>query len=112
MASKHRNSSLGTRRWSRWREWRGVLGFTLTGVATLVSLGALFSILGYLIIHGIGAINWNFLVKEPAAVGEEGGGIAPSLLGTGILVAISMLVGVPLGVGVGIYLSEIAGDTA
>ena len=64
-----------------------------------------------MIIHGIGAINWSFFVKEPAAVGDPGGGIAPSLLGTGILVIISMIVGVPLGVGVGIYLSEIAGDT-
>lgn len=93
------------------RKWRGRLGFGLTLLATLVSLGALFSILGYLIFKGIGAINWNFIVKEPAAVGEPGGGIAPSLLGTVILVSLSMIVGVPLGVGTGIYLSEVAGDT-
>lgn len=110
MDSKHRGSFSG-HGWSNWRQWRGTLGFAFTGVATLLCLGALFSILGYLVIHGIGAINWSFLVKEPAAVGEVGGGIAPSLLGTLILVAISMIVGVPLGVGVGIYLSEIAGDT-
>jgi phosphate transport system permease protein len=93
------------------RKWRGIIGFGITGVATLLSLGALFSILGYLIIHGIGAFNWSFLVKEPAAVGEAGGGIAPSLLGTLILVTIATIVGAPLGVGVGIYLSELAGDT-
>jgi phosphate transport system permease protein len=87
------------------------VGFGITAVATLLSLGALFSILGYLVIHGIGAFNWNFLVKEPAAVGEAGGGIAPSLVGTAILVTISAIVGVPLGVGVGVYLSELAGDT-
>lgn len=110
MDSKHRSLVSGYG-WSNWRQWRGTVGFAFTGVATLLCLGALFSILGYLVIHGIGAINWNFIVKEPAAVGEEGGGIAPSLLGTGILVAISMIIGVPLGVGVGIYLSEIAGDT-
>lgn len=111
MDSKHKDSFSGNS-WSNWRQLRGTLGFAFTGVATLLCLGALFSILGYLVIHGIGAINWNFLVKEPAAVGEAGGGIAPSLLGTLILVAISMIIGVPLGVGVGIYLSEIAGDTA
>lgn len=111
MDLKHRGSLSGYG-WSNWRQWRGNLGFAFTGVATLLCLGALFSILGYLVIHGIGAINWNFLVKEPAAVGEAGGGIAPSLLGTGILVTISMIIGVPLGVGVGIYLSEIAGDTS
>ena len=93
------------------RKWRGIVGFGLTAVATLLTLGALVSILGYLVYHGIGAINWNFFVKEPAAVGESGGGIAPSLMGTAILVTISMIIGVPLGVGVGIYLSEIAGDT-
>lgn len=93
------------------RKWRATVGFGLTAVTTLITLGALVSILGYLVIHGIGAINWNFFVKEPAAVGESGGGIAPSLLGTAILVTISVIVGAPLGVGVGIYLSEIAGDT-
>lgn len=96
---------------ARRRKWRGIVGFAVTMLAMLFSLGALFSILGYLIIHGLGAINWNFLVKEPAAVGESGGGIAPSLLGTAILVTISSIIGVPLGVGVGIYLSELAGDT-
>ena len=88
-----------------------MLGFGSTLAATLLSLGALFSILSYLVIHGIGAINWAFFVNEPAAVGEAGGGIAPSLLGTAILVTIASLVGVPLGAGVGIYLSELAGDT-
>lgn len=93
------------------RDISAVIGFGSSIVATLLSLGALFSILGYLIIHGIGAINWAFLVKEPAAVGETGGGIAPSIVGTAILVTISSLIGVPFGIGVGIYLSEIAGDT-
>lgn len=93
------------------RRWRGRFGFGASIVATLISLGALFSILGYLIVHGLGAINWEFLTREPAAVGETGGGIAPSLLGTGILVAIATLVGAPLGIGVGVYLSELAGES-
>ena len=105
------STSIAIFRGKSMRKWRGVVGFGFTALATLVSLGALVSILGYLVIHGIGAINWNFLVKEPAAVGEAGGGIAPSLIGTAILVGISSVVGVPLGVGVGIYLSELAGDS-
>ena len=109
MASERKTLVAAFRRGSR--KLRGIVGYGLTAVATLITLGALVSILGYLVIHGIGALNWNFFVKEPAAVGEAGGGIAPSLLGTAILVTISMIVGVPLGVGVGIYLSEIAGDT-
>ncbi len=93
-------------------KWPGMLAFGCTAVATLLSLGVLFWMLGYLVIHGIGAINWNFLVKEPAAVGEAGGGVAPSLLGTAILATISSIIGIPLGVGFGVYLSELAGDTA
>ncbi len=93
------------------RDWVSVAGFGSAIVATLVSLGALFSILGYLVFHGVGAINWAFLLKEPAAVGEAGGGIAPSIVGTAILVAISSCVGVPFGIGVGIYLSEYASDS-
>jgi len=104
---RRRMSPTGRRR----RKWQSVMGFGSTVLATLVTLGALVFILGYLVIHGAGAINWDFLTKEPAAVGEAGGGIAPSLLGTGILVAISSLIGVPFGVAVGIYLSELAGDT-
>ena len=106
------NTAISSHRSTGRPKWPGMVGFGLAGLATLLSLGALFSILGYLIIHGIGAISWHFLVKEPAAVGETGGGIAPSLLGTAILVTISSLIGVPLGVGVGVYLSELAGDTA
>ena len=109
MASKFKTSVTGFLRGLR--KSRSIVGFGLTIVATLLTLCVLIWILAYLVIHGIGAMNLNFLIKEPAAVGEAGGGIAPSLLGTMILVSISMVVGVPLGVGVGIYLSEIARDT-
>ncbi|MGA7783548.1 MAG: phosphate ABC transporter permease PstA [Candidatus Acidiferrales bacterium] len=90
------------------RDLSGILGFGSSIIATLLALGALFSILGYLVIHGIGAINWAFFVREPAAVGEAGGGIAPSIVGTAILVTIASMIGVPFGIGVGIYLSEFA----
>jgi phosphate transport system permease protein len=109
MASKFKTSVTGFLRGLR--KSRSIVGFGLTIVATLSTLCVLIWILAYLVVHGIGAMNLNFLIKEPAAVGEAGGGIAPSLLGTMILVSISMVVGVPLGVGVGIYLSEIARDT-
>ena len=62
--------------------WHSRLWYALL-LATLLSLGALFSILGYLIIHGIGAFNWNFLVKEPAAVGRGRRRHRPVLAGHG-----------------------------
>lgn len=104
-------SSTSSRRRTGRSRLVAIMGFGLAAVSTLVSLGALFSILLYLIIHGVGALDWNFLIKEPAAIGETGGGIGPSILGTAILVTIAMIVGVPLGIGVAVYLSELAGET-
>jgi len=90
------------------RQLRNAIAFGLTMLVTLIALGLLAYLLIYLVIHGAGAINWDFITKEPTALGETGGGIAPSLVGTGTLILLAMIVGVPLGIGFGIYLSEIA----
>ncbi|OJW05692.1 MAG: phosphate ABC transporter, permease protein PstA [Chloroflexi bacterium 54-19] len=90
------------------RQLRNAIAYGITLVVTLLALALLAYLLIYLLIHGTGAINWDFVTKEPTALGEEGGGIAPSLVGTGTLVLLSMIVGVPFGIGFGIYLSEYA----
>lgn len=63
-------------------------------------------ILLYIIRQGIVQVNWHFLTKVPAPVGETGGGIANALLGSIIIVACSALFAVPTGMLAGIYLSE------
>ncbi|HGJ67013.1 TPA: phosphate ABC transporter permease PstA [bacterium] len=63
-------------------------------------------ILYYITSKGISSINWQFLVNLPKPVGEIGGGISNAILGTLILIAISCILAVPLGIAVGIYLSE------
>ena len=93
------------------RRVRNALAYAGTLLATLLALSLLVYLLGFLTVHGLGAINLDFILKEPAAVGEPGGGIAPSLVGTLTLVLLAMLVGVPLGIGCGIYLSELAGNS-
>ena len=66
-------------------------------------LTPLFAILSYLVIKGVGAINWEFLTNTPQPVGEPGGGMGNAILGSGSILGIASLIGVPLGIGAGIY---------
>ena len=75
----------------------------ITAVLVLVPLMAIFV---YLLIKGIGALNWNFLTKLPQPVGEAGGGMANAIVGSGVILLISSIIGIPLGIGSGIYLAE------
>ncbi len=68
----------------------------------------LFDILGHLIVQGISSLNVNFFTRLPRAVGEQGGGMANTIVGTFVLLVLAVCVGVPVGLGSGIYLSEYA----
>jgi phosphate transport system permease protein len=89
--------------------WRRFVDHLMTAVAVLtvilvlLPLGAIFA---YLIYKGIGSINWAFLTQTPKPVGEPGGGMANAIVGSGVILAIASLMGIPLGIGAGIYLSE------
>lgn len=74
-----------------------------TVVIVLVPLVAIFS---YLVIKGIGSINWAFLTQTPKPVGEPGGGMANAIGGSVLVLGIASLGGIPVGIGAGIYLSE------
>jgi phosphate transport system permease protein len=81
----------------------------MTGIAVLtvvLVLLPLIAIFGYLVYRGIGSINWAFLTQTPKPVGEAGGGMANAIVGSGFILAIASILGVPLGVGAGIYLAE------
>ena len=91
----------------RWR--RRLTDYAATAAATLTTLlvlAPLLAIFGYLIYRGAGAVNWAFLTHTPAPVGEPGGGMANAIIGSGVILAIACALGVPLGVGSGIYLAE------
>lgn len=75
------------------------------GASVLVII-PLVAIFGYLVMKGIGSINWAFLTQTPKPVGEPGGGMANAIVGSGIILLIASAVGIPLGVGAGIYLAE------
>ncbi len=72
-------------------------------VLVLIPLGAIFA---YLVYKGIGSINWAFLTQTPKPVGEEGGGMANAIAGSALILGIASVMGVPLGIGAGIYLAE------
>jgi phosphate transport system permease protein len=75
----------------------------LAAVAVLIPLAAIF---GYLVYRGIGSLDWAFFTQIPKPVGEVGGGMANAIVGSGILLGMGSLIGVPLGIGAGIYLAE------
>ncbi|MGC2258796.1 MAG: phosphate ABC transporter permease PtsA, partial [Candidatus Sulfotelmatobacter sp.] len=81
----------------------------MTGVAVLtvvLVMVPLFAIFTYLVYRGVGSINWAFLTQTPKPVGEAGGGMANAIVGSIFILALASVIGVPLGVGAGIYLAE------
>jgi phosphate transport system permease protein len=78
----------------------------LSVVATVVVLVPLVAILGYLLYKGFSSLNWAFFTKPPAPVGEEGGGMANAIVGSGVILGLASSIGIPLGIGAGVYLAE------
>lgn len=78
--------------------------------AALLVLAPLFAIFGYLVYKGIGSINLEFLTHTPRPVGETGGGMANAIVGSGLILGIASLIGIPLGMGAGVYLAEYGKD--
>lgn len=60
----------------------------------------------YLVRKGIAAINWDFLFSLPTGPGETGGGIVNAIIGSFLLILVSTILAFPLGIVLGIYLSE------
>ena len=83
--------------------------FFLFRLMSYVVVGILFSIIGFIVIKGIGVINWEFLTTAPED-GMTKGGIFPAIVGTFYLVVGSMLVAFPIGVMSGIYMSDYASN--
>lgn len=88
---------------------RRLVNHLMTGVAVftvILVLAPLIAIFGYLLYRGIGSINWAFLTQTPRPVGEAGGGMANAIVGSAFILALASILGVPIGVGAGIYVAE------
>jgi phosphate transport system permease protein len=78
----------------------------ITYAAALVATLPLLFILAYLVQQGASSLSLDFFTKIPEPVGEVGGGMANAIVGTLVLVGVAALIGLPVGVGAGLYLAE------
>ena len=89
------------------KNWSALGSMALTGLATLLILAILAVIVGNIVIHGWGRMNWTFLTHG-VQEGMEGPdtGIFPMIFGTVALVFLMTLIVMPVGVVTAIYLTE------
>jgi phosphate transport system permease protein len=88
---------------------RTAMNHIVTGLAilaTLLVLAPLAAILFYLVYKGARSLNLAFFTHIPAPVGEEGGGMANAIVGSGIILTLASLIGIPIGIAAGVYLAE------
>ena len=94
------------------RTSRRVIGALMTGAtygAAALALLPLAAILAMLILKGAGSLNWDFFTRSSVPLGESGGGFAHAITGTLIIVGLACAIGVPIGVGGGVFLAEFGG---
>jgi phosphate transport system permease protein len=80
-------------------------------LATALVIAPLVAIFGYLIFKGATSLNLAFFTQIPKPVGVAGGDMANAILGSAILLAVASVLGVPIGIGGGIYLAEFGRGT-
>ena len=93
---------------------RGLADGTVTALAilaTVLVITQLVAIFGYLVYKGESSLNLAFFTQIPKPVGEVGGGMANAILGSGILLGMASALGVPVGIGGGIFLAEFGRGT-
>jgi phosphate transport system permease protein len=78
---------------------------TFTAVCAFLGVAVLALILGYIAWRGVSSLSLQFLIDTPKPVGE-GGGIGNAIVGTLLLLTLASVIGLPLGIAAGVYLSE------
>ena len=88
---------------------RKVVNWVMTGLLSLAALIAtvpLVLIFFHLLKEGAGAVEWHFFTNLPQPAGEVGGGMANAISGTALLIGIASAIGLPIGIGAGLFLAE------
>ena len=91
---------------------RGLTSGVMTGLVALLSFCAVLAlllILGNLVAQGASSLDWSFFLRNPVPAGQSGGGVANAIIGTVVIVGLAALIGLPVGVGTGLYLAEYGG---
>lgn len=89
-----------------YRKYKNIAMYGLCALSAIVALIPLLLIFYHTVTLGMSALNLDFFTKLPKPVGETGGGLANAIVGTLILVGIGSLIGLPVGIFSGVYLSE------
>jgi len=80
-------------------------------LATILVIVPLAVIFAELIYKGVSSLNWDFFTKVPAPEGETGGGMANAIVGSAVLLGLASVIGIPIGIGSGVYLAEFGRGT-
>jgi phosphate transport system permease protein len=80
--------------------------FWICGAITILIMAV---VIGYILVNGLGVINWQFLTESPKNM-MRSGGIYPTIIGTIVVTGLAILVATPLAVGAAIYMAEYAGE--
>lgn len=79
---------------------------TVTAACAIFAVSILLIILAYITIRGAASINWEFITSVPKPALDGGGGIGNAILGSAIMTVLASLIGLPIGIGAGVYLAE------
>jgi phosphate transport system permease protein len=96
---------------SRWRAITDHSVTVLSILATILVITPLVVIFIYLLYKGASSVNLDFFTKGPKPVGEAGGGMANAIVGSAVLLGLASIIGVPIGIGAGIFLAEFGRGT-
>lgn len=89
-----------------WRKCKSAIASGLSSLAAILVIAPLALVFFHLVRSGASAVNLDFFTHLPKPVGEIGGGMANAIVGSGQLLGIAALIGIPVGVLGGVYLAE------
>jgi len=91
------------------RRWTNRIMLGLCAASAFLAIGILALILGFVLVKGISYIGLDFFTKLPKPVGESGGGISNAIAGSLLILGMAALIGIPFGIGAGVFVAEMAG---
>jgi len=93
----------------RWRRLLSHVVIVSCGASVIVALVPLAFVLFYVISQGVASLNVAFFTETPRPLGESGGGMAHSILGSIIVTGLGAVFAIPIGIMSGIYAAEYSG---
>jgi len=90
----------------KWRRWYNFFMIGCLFFLSLIAAVPFLFIVYYVLEKGMSVVNWDFFTQLPKPPGEAGGGMSNAIVGSAVVVGMASAIGIPWGIGMGIYLSE------